>query len=184
MFGSASIVTGIICGIGFSYSMPSLISTEALDFDIPEWWPAYNWWKYDEVDRCTLIFVKMGQTNLQILEKYTPLKCDQTTYIIRHSVYKRFSWYISSKSIQPTLVSTTPYYYAIAVEYLRKFSNLFSISYPYFTFRYLLMKSSEWFYLLSSKNCCYIQHQIFINDFVPNHYNRILPTVKIQLHFE
>jgi len=43
MFGSASIVTGIICGIGFSYSMPSLISTEALDFDIPEWWPAYNW---------------------------------------------------------------------------------------------------------------------------------------------
>jgi hypothetical protein len=43
MFGSASIVTGIISGIGFSYSMPSLISTAALDFDIPEWWPAYNW---------------------------------------------------------------------------------------------------------------------------------------------
>ena len=50
---------------------------------------------------------------------------------------------ISSKSIQPTLVSTTPYYYAIAVEYLRKFTNFFSISYLYFTFRCLLMKSSE-----------------------------------------
>ena len=44
MFGSASIVTGIIAGIGCSYLMPKLISTEALDFDIPEWWPAYTVW--------------------------------------------------------------------------------------------------------------------------------------------
>ena len=43
MFGSASIVTGIIAGIGFSYVMPILISTAALDFDIPGWWPAYSW---------------------------------------------------------------------------------------------------------------------------------------------
>ena len=43
MFGSASIVTGIIAGIGCSYLMPNLISMEALDFDQPEWWPAYKW---------------------------------------------------------------------------------------------------------------------------------------------
>jgi equilibrative nucleoside transporter 1/2/3 len=43
MFGSASIVTGIIGGIGCSYLMPRLISWQALDFDIPEWWPAYKW---------------------------------------------------------------------------------------------------------------------------------------------
>ena len=41
MFGAASIVTGMIAGIGFSYLMPLLISTPGLSFEFPEWWPPY-----------------------------------------------------------------------------------------------------------------------------------------------
>ena len=42
MFGAASIVTGIFAGIGFSYLMPVIVSSPALSFDAPQWWPIWN----------------------------------------------------------------------------------------------------------------------------------------------
>ena len=42
MFGAASIVTGIFSGIGFSYLMPLIVSSQLFAFDAPEWWPSYS----------------------------------------------------------------------------------------------------------------------------------------------
>ena len=39
MFGAASIVTGVLAGIGFSYVMPILVTYKPIDFNSPNWWP-------------------------------------------------------------------------------------------------------------------------------------------------
>ena len=42
MFGSAAMGSGILAGIGFSALMPSLVSSPAMDWELPSFWPAYD----------------------------------------------------------------------------------------------------------------------------------------------
>ena len=42
MFGSAAMGSGILAGIGFSALMPQIVSSPALDWEEPWFWPAYD----------------------------------------------------------------------------------------------------------------------------------------------
>ena len=42
MFGSAAMGSGILVGIGFSALMPNLVSYPAMDWELPDFWPAFN----------------------------------------------------------------------------------------------------------------------------------------------
>lgn len=42
MFGSAAMGSGILFGIGFSALMPHIVSSPALDWEEPWFWPAYD----------------------------------------------------------------------------------------------------------------------------------------------
>ena len=42
MFGSAAMGSGILVGIGISALMPRIISSPAMDWELPAFWPAYD----------------------------------------------------------------------------------------------------------------------------------------------